>query len=203
MGADKSGNEIDGGRIQRDERLVKQPQRAPFVDEARQGDASLLALRQVAAGEVFASGEAQGFQRVEGAILVERGIGDVLIAWENEAYLAVKELGPDKFDIVTPSLSILAEPPVSVVDKVVDKRGTRKVATAYLEYLYSPEGQTLAGDNYYRPRDTKIAAKYAKQFAPVKLFTIDEVFGGWANAQKTHFADGGLFDEIKIGRAHV
>ena len=127
---------------------------------------------------------------------VERGIGDVLIAWENEAYLALKELGPDKFELVTPSLSILAEPPVAVVDKVVDKRGTRKVATAYLEYLYSPEGQTIAGDNYYRPRDAKIAAKYAKQFAPVKLFTIDEVFGGWANAQKTHFADGGLFDEI-------
>ena len=127
---------------------------------------------------------------------VERGIGDVLIAWENEAYLALKELGPDKFELVTPSLSILAEPPVAVVDKVVDKRGTRKVATAYLEYLYSPEGQTLAGDNYYRPRDAKIAARYAKQFAPVKLFTIDEVFGGWANAQKTHFADGGVFDEI-------
>ena len=127
---------------------------------------------------------------------VERGIGDVLIAWENEAYLALKELGPDKFELVTPSLSILAEPPVAVVDKVVDKRGTRKVDTAYLEYLYSPEGQTLAGDNYYRPRDAKIAARYAKQFAPVKLFTIDEVFGGWANAQKTHFADGGLFDEI-------
>jgi sulfate transport system substrate-binding protein len=127
---------------------------------------------------------------------VERGIGDVLIAWENEAYLALKELGPDKFELVTPSLSILAEPPVAVVDKVVDKRGTRKVATAYLEYLYSPEGQTIAGDNYYRPRDAKIAARYAKQFAPVKLFTIDEVFGGWANAQKTHFADGGLFDEI-------
>jgi len=127
---------------------------------------------------------------------VERGIGDVLIAWENEAYLALKELGPEKFELVTPSLSILAEPRVAVVDKVVDKRGTRKVATAYLEYLYSPEGQTLAGDNYYRPRDAKIAAKYAKQFAPVKLFTIDEVFGGWANAQKTHFADGGLFDEI-------
>ena len=127
---------------------------------------------------------------------VERGIGDVLIAWENEAYLALKELGPDKFELVTPSLSILAEPPVAVVDKVVDKRGTRKVATAYLEYLYSPEGQTLAGDNYYRPRDAKIAAKYAKQFAPVKLFTIDEVFGGWTNAQKLHFADGGVFDEI-------
>ena len=127
---------------------------------------------------------------------VERGIGNVLIAWENEAYLALKELGPDKFELVTPSLSILAEPPVAVVDKVVDKRGTRKVATAYLEYLYSPEGQTIAGDNYYRPRDARIAARYAKQFAPVKLFTIDEVFGGWTNAQKAHFADGGIFDQI-------
>ncbi|WP_374485710.1 sulfate ABC transporter substrate-binding protein [Zoogloea sp.] len=128
----------------------------------------------------------------------ERGIGDVLIAWENEAYLAVKELGPDKFDIVTPSISILAEPPVSVVDKVVDKRGTRKVAEEYLKYLYSPEGQDIAGKNYYRPTDAKVAAKYAKQFAPVKLFKIDEVFGGWTKAQKTHFADGGVFDQISV-----
>ena len=126
----------------------------------------------------------------------ERGIGDVLLAWENEAYLAVKELGPEKFDIVTPSLSILAEPPVSVVDKVVDKKGTRKIATAYLEYLYSPEGQEIAARNYYRPRDAKVAAKYAKQFAKVNLITIDEVFGGWDKAQKTHFADGGSFDQI-------
>ena len=131
---------------------------------------------------------------------VERGIGDVLIAWENEAYLAVKELGPDKFQIVTPSLSILAEPPVSVVDKTVDKKGTRKVAQAYLEYLYSPEGQEIAAKNYYRPRDPKVAAKYAKQFAPVKLVTIDEVFGGWRNAQKTHFDDGGVFDQINEKR---
>ncbi|MBV5284948.1 MAG: sulfate ABC transporter substrate-binding protein [Methyloversatilis discipulorum] len=129
---------------------------------------------------------------------VERGIGDVLIAWENEAYLAVKELGPDKFEIVTPSLSILAEPPVSVVDKVVDKRGTRAVATAYLEYLYSPEGQEIAAKNYYRPIDPKVAAKYAKTFAPVKLFTIDDEFGGWTRAQKTHFADGGVFDQIGV-----
>ncbi|MFW2455696.1 sulfate ABC transporter substrate-binding protein [Methyloversatilis discipulorum] len=129
---------------------------------------------------------------------VERGIGDVLIAWENEAYLAVKELGPDKFEIVTPSLSILAEPPVSVVDKVVDKRGTRAVATAYLEYLYSPEGQEIAAQNYYRPIDPKVAAKYAKTFAPVKLFTIDDEFGGWTKAQKTHFADGGMFDQISV-----
>ena len=126
----------------------------------------------------------------------ERGIGDVLLAWENEAYLAVKELGPDKFDIVTPSLSILAEPPVSVVDKVVDKRGTRKVAEAYLNYLYTPEGQEIAAKNYYRPRDPKIAAQYAKQFAKVNLITIDDVFGGWNKAQKTHFADGGSFDQI-------
>jgi sulfate transport system substrate-binding protein len=129
---------------------------------------------------------------------VERGIGDVLIAWENEAYLAVKELGPDKFEIVTPSLSILAEPPVSVVDKVVDKRGTRAVATAYLEYLYSPEGQEIAAKNYYRPIDPKVAAKYARTFAPVKLFTIDDEFGGWTRAQKTHFADGGVFDQISV-----
>ncbi|WP_374495939.1 sulfate ABC transporter substrate-binding protein [Zoogloea sp.] len=128
----------------------------------------------------------------------ERGIGDVLISWENEAYLATKELGPDKFDIITPSLSILAEPPVSVVDKVVDKRGTRKVAEEYLKYLYSPEGQDIAGKNYYRPIDPKVAAKYAKTFAPVKLFTIDDVFGGWTKAQKTHFADGGVFDQISV-----
>lgn len=127
---------------------------------------------------------------------VERGIGDVLIAWENEAYLAVKELGPDKFEIVTPSLSILAEPPVAVVDKNVDKHGTRKQAQAYLDYLYSAEGQEIAAKNYYRPRDAKVATKYAKQFAAVKLFTIDELFGGWRTAQKTHFDDGGLFDQI-------
>ncbi len=127
---------------------------------------------------------------------VERGIGDVFISWENEAYLAIKELGPEKFEIVTPSLSILAEPPVAVVDKVVDKRGTRKVAEAYLEYLYSPEGQDIAGKHFYRPRDPAVAAKYAKQFADVKLFTIDEVFGGWDKAQKTHFDDGGSFDQI-------
>lgn len=126
----------------------------------------------------------------------ERGIGDVLLSWENEAYLAVKELGPEKFDIVTPSLSILAEPPVSIVDKVVDKKGTRKVAQAYLEYLYSPQGQEIAAKNYYRPRDPTIAQKYAKQFAKLNLITIDEVFGGWEKAQKTHFADGGSFDQI-------
>jgi sulfate transport system substrate-binding protein len=128
----------------------------------------------------------------------ERGIGDVLISWENEAYLATKELGPDKFDIITPSVSILAEPPVAVIDKVVDKRGTRKAATEYLNYLYSPEGQEIAAKNYYRPTDKAVAAKYAKKFANVKLFNIDEVFGGWTKAQKTHFADGGVFDQIYL-----
>jgi sulfate/thiosulfate-binding protein len=128
----------------------------------------------------------------------ERGIGDVLISWENEAHLATKELGPDKFEIVVPSISILAEPPVTVVDKNVDKKGTRKVAEAYLEYLYSPEGQDIAGKNFYRPTDPKAAEKYAKQLIPVKLFTIDEVFGGWAKAQKTHFDDGGIFDQIYV-----
>ena len=126
----------------------------------------------------------------------ERNIGDVLISWENEAYLAGKELGPDKFDIVTPSLSILAEPPVSVVDKVVDRRGTRKVATAYLEYLYTAEGQSLAGKHFLRPRDGAAAKQYAKQFPALTLFTIDEQFGGWRKAQATHFADGGTFDQI-------
>ena len=126
----------------------------------------------------------------------ERGQGDVLLAWENEAYLSLKEFGADKFDIVYPPISILAEPPVAVVDKVVDKRGSRDVATAYLEYLYSPEGQDIAARNFYRPIDPTVAAKYAKNFPPVKLFTIDEVFGGWTKAQKTHFADGGVFDQI-------
>jgi len=127
---------------------------------------------------------------------VQRGQGDVLLAWENEAFLAVNELGKDKFEIVVPSLSILAEPPVSVVDKVVDRKGTRKLAEAYLKELYSPEGQEIAAKNYYRPRDKKVAAKYAKQFPKVKLVTIDDTFGGWRKAQKTHFADGGTFDQI-------
>lgn len=126
----------------------------------------------------------------------ERGVGDVLLAWENEAHLALKEFGADKFDIVYPPVSILAEPPVSVVDKVVDKRGTREVANAYLEHLYSPEGQEIAARNFYRPTDAKVAAKYAKNFPKIKLFTIDDTFGGWTKAQKTHFADGGVFDQI-------
>lgn len=127
---------------------------------------------------------------------VERSIGDVLIAWENEAILAIKELGPDKFDVVAPTVSILAEPPVAVVDKVVDKRGTRKVAEAYLQYLYTNEGQEIAAQNYYRPISEQVAKKYEKQFPKVKLFTIDELFGGWTKAQKAHFADGGSFDQI-------
>ena len=127
---------------------------------------------------------------------VQRGIGDVLIAWENEAFLAIKELGADKLEIVVPSYSIVAEPPVAVVDKVANKRGTAAVATAYLEYLYSDEGQEIAARNYCRPRSTSIADKYAWQFPKLTLFTIHDVFGGWPNAQKTHFADGGIFDQI-------
>src|SRR6202162_1029869 len=127
---------------------------------------------------------------------VQREIGDALIAWENEAFLSIKELGPDKVEIVVPSQSILAEPPVSIVDKVVDKKGTRNAAKAYLEYLYTPEGQEIAAKNYYRPRLESVAKKYASTFPKVKLVTVDDTFGGWQNAQKTHFADGGVFDQI-------
>jgi sulfate/thiosulfate-binding protein len=126
----------------------------------------------------------------------ERGVGDVLISWENEAFLAVKEAGGDKYEIIAPSESILAEPPVAVVDANVDRKGTRKVAEAYLKYLYSDEGQDIAANWFYRPRSQTIFAKYAAQFPKVKLFTIDEKFGGWAKAQPTHFADGGVFDQI-------
>ena len=126
----------------------------------------------------------------------ERGVGDVLLSWENEAYLVQAEFGKDKFDVVFPSSSILAEPPVAVVDKVVDKRGTRKIAEAYLQYLYSPDGQEIAAHNFYRPTDPKVAAKYASRFPKLNLFTIDTVFGGWQKAQKTHFSDGGVFDQI-------
>ena len=129
---------------------------------------------------------------------VERGIGDVLISWENEAFLALQELGPGKFEIVVPSLSILAEPPVALVDKVVDKKGTRKVAEAYLQFWYTPEAQEIAAKNFYRPIDAKVAAKYAKQFPKVNLITIDEAFGGWQPAQKAHFSDGGVFDQIYL-----
>jgi sulfate/thiosulfate transport system substrate-binding protein len=127
---------------------------------------------------------------------VQHGIGDVAISWENEAFLAQKEFGADNFEIVVPSLSILAEPPVTVVDKVVKKKGTEEVAKAYLEYLYSDEGQDIAGRNFYRPRNPTIAAKYAKVFPQLQLVTIDAEFGGWTIAQKTHFADGGVFDQI-------
>jgi sulfate/thiosulfate-binding protein len=124
---------------------------------------------------------------------VQRGIGDVLLAWENEAFLAINELGPDKFDVVTPPESILAEPPVTVIDKVADRHGTRKVAEGYLKFLYSDEGQRIAAKHYYRPINTKIPTKLAKI---KKLYTIDKDFGGWQKAQKTHFADGGTFDQI-------
>lgn len=126
----------------------------------------------------------------------QRAMGDVLLAWENEAYLVIKEFGADKFEIVVPSISILAEPVVAVVDKNVDKKGTRKVAQAYLEYLYSDEGQDIAGRNFYRPTSAKAQAKYAAQFPQLKRFTIDEAFGGWANVSKAHFGDGGFFDQI-------
>lgn len=127
---------------------------------------------------------------------VQRGLGDVLIAWENEAFLALKEFGSDKFEIIAPAASILAEPPVSVVDQVVDKKGTRKVAEEYLRFLYSEEGQKIAGKNYYRPRLASVAQTYEKMFPHITLFTIQEVFGGWPQAQKTHFDDGGVFDQI-------
>jgi sulfate/thiosulfate-binding protein len=127
---------------------------------------------------------------------VERGVGDVLLAWENEAFLAQKEFGKDKFEIVSPPLSILAEPPVAVVDSIADKKGTRAVAEAYLKYWYTKEGQEIAARNSYRPRDPEIAKEYEKSFAKVELFTIDDVFGGWTKAQKTHFSEGGVFDQI-------
>ena len=127
---------------------------------------------------------------------VERGVGDVFLAWENEAFLAVNEFGKDKFEIVVPSVSILAEPPVAVVDKIVDKKDTRAAAEAYLKFLYTKEGQEIAAKNYYRPRDPEVARKHEDVFTKVELFTIDEVFGGWRAAQTKHFADKGVFDEI-------
>ena len=134
--------------------------------------------------------------RASTTTFTQRGIGDILISWENEAFLALKEFGKDKLDLVVPAASILAEPPVAIVDKIVDKRGTRAVAQAYLEYLYSSEGQDIAARHFYRPRLAEAAAKHAGQFIKVSLFTIDEVFGGWQKAQSRHFADGGVFDEI-------
>jgi sulfate transport system substrate-binding protein len=127
---------------------------------------------------------------------VERGQGDVLLAWENEAYLATHEAGGDKFEIVTPSVSILAEPPVAVVDKNAEKHGTTRVAEAYLRFLYTPQGQEIVAKNFYRPRDPAVAAKYAGQFKPLEMFTIQRNFGGWSRAQAAHFADGAIFDQI-------
>ncbi|MFO1060582.1 MAG: sulfate ABC transporter substrate-binding protein [Dongiaceae bacterium] len=162
--------------------------RLPGGDETKARDFVAALFRNVPVLDAGARGATTTF--------AQRGIGDVLLAWENEAFLAVKQLGADKLEIVVPSVSILAEPPVAVVDKVVDKHGTRKVAEAYLKYLYSPEGQEIAARNYYRPRLSEVAARYASQFPQIPLFTVDEVFGGWQKAQKTHFADGGVFDQI-------
>jgi sulfate/thiosulfate transport system substrate-binding protein len=127
---------------------------------------------------------------------VERNVGDVFISWENEAFLAVNEFGKDKFEVVVPSVSILAEPPIAIVDKVVDKKGTRAVAEAYLKFIYTPDAQEIAAKNYYRPRDPDVAKKYEGTFTKVQLFTIDDVFGGWTKAQTEHFKDGGVFDAI-------
>jgi sulfate/thiosulfate transport system substrate-binding protein len=127
---------------------------------------------------------------------VQRGIGDVLLAWENEALLAEREMGPDSFDIVRPSVSILAEPPVALIDSVVDRKGTRAVAEAYLDYLYAPEGQDIVARNFFRPSDPAVAERYAEQFPPMRLFTVDAVFGGWARAQAEHFADGAVYDRL-------
>jgi sulfate/thiosulfate transport system substrate-binding protein len=162
--------------------------RQPGGNEAKAKDFVARLFKNVPVLDTGARGSTNTF--------VQRGIGDVLLAWENEAFLAVKELGTDQFVIVVPSLSILAEPPVAVVDQVVDKKGTRAAAQAYLEFLYSPEGQALAAKHYYRPRDKSALAKAPVKFPEVKLVTIDDTFGGWANAQKTHFADGGTFDQI-------
>jgi len=157
-------------------------------DEARAKDFVARLYKNVPVLDSGARGSATTF--------TQRGIGDVLVSWENEAFLAVKELGPDKFEIVVPSATILAEPPVAVVDRVVDKRGTRAVAQAYLDYLYTEEGQDIAARHYYRPRLAKVATRYASLFPKVTLFTVDEVAGGWQKAQARHFADGGVFDEI-------
>jgi sulfate transport system substrate-binding protein len=162
--------------------------RQPGGNEAKAREYTSRLYRNVPVLDAGARGSTTTF--------VERGIGDVLLAWENEALLAIKELGPGRFEIVAPSLSILAEPPVAVVDKVAGKHGTREVALAYLEFLYTPQGQELAARHFYRPRDPKVAAKYEAQFPKVSLITIDEVFGGWKKAQEAHFADGAVFDQI-------
>ncbi len=157
-------------------------------DESKAKDFVTRLYRNVPVLDSGARGSATTF--------VERGIGDVFISWENEAFLAVKELGQGKVEIVTPSVSLLAEPPVAVVDRFAQKHGAVEVATEYLKYLYTPEGQEIAARNFYRPRLKAVADRYANQFAKVPLFTIDEVFGGWGKAQKAHFSDGGVFDQI-------
>lgn len=156
-------------------------------DEAKAKDLVTRIYKNVAVLDTGARGSLTTF--------AQNGIGDVLLTWENEAFLALKEF-PDKFEIVVPSISILAEPSVAVVEKVSEKRGTTKIAKAYLEYLYTPEAQEIIAQHYYRPRDPAAKAKYADKFPKVELFTIDELFGGWAKAQKTHFDDGGVFDQI-------
>ena len=156
-------------------------------------DASARAyIRQVYANVPVLDSGARGST----VTFAQREVGDVLLAWENEAWLSLKEFGADKFDVVYPSSSILAEPPVAIVDKVVDRKGTRAVAQAYLEYLYTPEAQEIEAKNFYRPIDPTVAAKYASKFPKLKLFSIDETFGGWTKAQAIHFADGGVFDQI-------
>jgi sulfate transport system substrate-binding protein len=157
-------------------------------DEARARDFVTRLYRNVPVLDSGARGSTTTF--------TQRGIGDVLVSWENEAFLAANELGPDKFQIIVPSVSVLAEPSVALVDKIVDKHGTRAVAQAYLEYLYSDEGQEIAAKHYFRPRLAKAAAKVSRPFPKLTLFTVDEVFGGWQKAHQRHFADGGLFDEI-------
>jgi sulfate transport system substrate-binding protein len=147
-------------------------------------------------GVVVANPKTSGGARWATVTFAQREVGDVLLAWENEAWLSLKEFGADKFDVVYPTTSILAEPPVAIVDKVVDRKGTRAVAQAYLEYLYTPEAQEIEAKNFYRPIDPTVAAKYASKFPKLKLFSIDETFGGWSKAQATHFADGGVFDQI-------
>jgi len=162
----------------------------PGGDEAKAKDFVAKLLKNVPVLDSGARGATTTF--------VERGIGDVLIAWESEALLATKDLGKDKFEIVVPSVSILAEPPVALVDKVVDKHRTREVAQAYLDFLYTPEGQEIIARHYFRPRDASIVSKYSAQFPKLNLFTVDELFGGWQKAQKAHFADGGSFDQIYV-----
>jgi sulfate transport system substrate-binding protein len=157
-------------------------------DQAKAQDFVLALYKNVPVLDTGARGSTNTF--------VQREIGDVLLAWENEAFLALDEIGRDKVEIVAPSLSILAEPPVAVVDKVAEKRGTKALAKAYLNYLFTSEGQEIAAKNYYRPRNVDVLKKYAKQFPGIKLITIDEAFGGWQKAQKTHFEDGGVFDQI-------